>query len=240
MDVPSLADKVHHAKEVEALAAAWAEKDPSKTAEQIFLTKKVRDRDGSMRERQVSVSEARMEFYDLQSYLAECTSCNANVASDRFKGGVFSGFGCIIHIDYPISKAIEYAFMVGAIRASHYSKSEPSVALIDRITKEKLTGAPIASLRSLDPPGIESTEPQTLTYGGFIGKKTINSDQLLEMMLKATISPEDALVYHHFLENTHTALQEAGANIDMREFITDLSALFGTAADIQRPISVHQ
>jgi hypothetical protein len=239
LGVPGLADKVFQSKEVEALASEWAVKDPTKTAEQIFMTTTWRDRDGEVHERQMSVSEARMQFYDLQNFLGECSTCQANISSDRFKGGVFSGFGCIVHIDYPISAILEYALMVGAQRVTHYSKAEPSVAFIERISKEKLTGDPIAKLRSTNPPNIESTEPQSITYGGFISKKTITTDQILEMMLKPSVSPDDALVYHHFLENTHTALQEAGGDVDIREFITTLSALFASAAQMQRPINVH-
>ncbi len=44
--VPTLAEKVVQSKEVEALASEWAQKDPNKTSEQIFLTIKVKDRDG--------------------------------------------------------------------------------------------------------------------------------------------------------------------------------------------------
>ena len=133
LDVPTLAEKVVHAKEVEALASEWAAKDPNKTSEQIFLTIKVKDRDGSFRDRQISISEARMQFYDLQNYLSECTSCNANVASDRFKGGVHSGFGCYLQIASPISKELENAVFLGAQLAVSNSNIEPSIAFLDLI-----------------------------------------------------------------------------------------------------------
>lgn len=239
LGVSALAEKVRQAKEVEALASDWAQKDPNKTSEQIFMTIKVRDREGKMKDRQISLSEARMQFYDLQHYLGECTSCNANVASDRFKGGIFSGFGCYLYIKFPVSKDLEDALMLGAKRAVERSKIEPSIAFLDRIAKEKVTGATIAALRKADPPKIESTEPQTLTFGGFLSKKTINSDMILEMFLTGEAKPDDAFLFHHFCENIHTALQSSGGSYEMREFITELSALYGTAADIQRPVSVH-
>ncbi len=239
LSVPALAEKVMQAKEVEALASEWARKDPNKTSEQIFLTIKVKDRDGSPLDRQISISEARMQFYDLQNFLGECTSCNANVASDRFKGGVHSGFGCYIHIDSPISKELEDALFLGAKRAVANSKIEPSVAFLDRIAKEKVSGNNIAAKRKESPPGIVSSAPQTFTYGGFLSKKTISTDMLLEMFLSGEASPEDAFLFHHFCENIHTALQDAGSPYEIRDFITELSALYGTAADIQKPVNVY-
>ena len=239
LSVPALAEKVIQAKEVEALASEWARKDPNKTSEQIFLTIKVKDRDGNLRDRQISISEARMQFYDLQNYLGECTSCNANVASDRFKGGVHSGFGCYIRIDSPITRELENALFLGAQRAVANSKIEPSVAFLDRIAKEKVSGNKIAAKRRETPPGIESTAPQTFTYGGFMSKKTITTDMLLEMFLSGEASPEDAFLFHHFCENIHTALQDTGGSYEIREFITELSALYGTAADIQKPVNVY-
>ena len=119
--------------EVEEMAAEWAKKDPNKTAEQIFIKTTWKDRDGEERERDISLSEARMQFYDLQSYLGQCATCSANVASDRFKGGVYSGFGCYLHVGHPISKELEDALMAGANRAVAQSKIEPSIALLDQL-----------------------------------------------------------------------------------------------------------
>jgi hypothetical protein len=240
LGVNALADKVIAAKEVEALAAEWAEKDPNKTAEQIFVTRSFRDREGNIKERQVSLSEARMEFYDLQRFLGECAQCPANIASDRFKGGVYSGFGCYLYLAYPLRKILEDALVAGANRSIAVSKIEPSIAFLDRIAKEKVTGASIAALRQMKPPGIESKAPQTITWGGFLGKKTITSDALLEMFLTGEAGPEDALLFHHFMENTHTALQDRGATYEMREFVTTLSALYGTAADLKIAIKVYK
>lgn len=238
LGVTGLADKVFQAKKVEALATEWKEKDPHRTAEQIFIKTTVKDRDGTLRDRDVSISEARMQFYDLQSYLGECTSCDANVASDRFAGGVFSGFGCYMSIGYPVNKELEDALVLGAKRAIQVSKIEPSIAFLDRIIKEKVTGNCIADLRKEDPPGIVSKAPQIITYGGFLSKKTVTSDMLLEMFLTGEASPEDAFLFHHFCENIHTALQDAGAGYDIRDFITELSALYGTAADNKRSVTV--
>ena len=159
MEVTALAAKVLQAKMVEALAADWAARDPTKTAEQIFTTTVVKDRDGNERERQISISEARMEFYDLQHFLSECTSCSANVCSDRHKGGVFSGFGCLMHIDIPISKDLEDTLMMGANRAINNAKVEPSIVLLDRIAGLPIRlPAPIqqdhARCMFLDLPGI--------------------------------------------------------------------------------------
>ena len=240
LGVGGLADKVFQAKKVEALATEWKEKDPNRTAEQIFIKTTVRDRDGTSRERDVSISEARMQFYDLQGFLSECTSCDANVASDRFAGGVFSGFGCYMSVGYPIKKELEDALVLGAKRAIQVSKIEPSVAFLDRIVKEKVTGNFIADLRNEKPPGIVSKAPQTITYGGFLSKKTITSDMLLEMFLSGEANPEDAFLFHHFCENIHTALQDAGADYDIRDFITELSSLYGTAADNKRSVSVSK
>jgi hypothetical protein len=253
LGVEGLAAKVQQAKMVEALAAEWAAKDPTKTAEQIFTTTIVKDRDGNERERQISISEARMEFYDLQHFLSECTSCQANVHSDRFKGGVFSGFGCFIHIDVPISKQLEDALFLGANRAIRNAKVDPCIVFLDRIAKEKLSGASIARLRSSSPPGIESTDPQSVTWGGFLGKKTVNTDQMFEMMFKDAVTPEDALVYHHFLENMYRALKEtapvtAGSNeavagsaqFAMQDLAMDLSSLFATAAEMQKVVNVYK
>ena len=110
---------------------------------QIFTTTIVKDREGNERRRQISISEARMQFYDLQNYLGECTSCPANVASDRFKGGIFSGFGCFLHIEVPISKELEDALMQGAQRAVDNAKTEPSIVFLNNIAKEKLSGVTI-------------------------------------------------------------------------------------------------
>lgn len=181
-----------------------------------------------------------MQFYDLQRFLGECTSCQANVASDRFKGGVFSGFGCYLLVDSPISKELEDAIVAGAKRAISLSKIEPSIAFLNRIFKEKVSGEAIAVLRQESPPGIESKEPQMITWGGFLGKKTISSDALLEMFLTGKAQPDDALLFHHFCENVHTALREAGASYELREYITTLSALYGTAAEMKRDITVYR
>ena len=240
MGVNALAEKVFNAKEVEELAAEWAEKDPNRTAEQIFIKTTWKDREGTEREREISLSEARMQFYDLQSYLGQCSTCAANVASDRFKGGVYSGFGCYLHVGHPISKDLEDALMKGANRAVKNSKIEPSIAFMDRIVKAKVTGKAIADLRKEDPPGIESKEPQSITWGGFFGKKTVNSDMLLEMFLTGEANPDDALLFHHFCENIHTALQTEGASYEMREFITTISALYGTAAELKKTVKVYK
>ena len=253
MEVTLLAAKVRQAKMVEALAAEWAAKDPTKTAEQIFTTTIVKDREGNERERQISISEARMEFYDLQHFLSECTQCSANVHSDRHKGGVFSGFGCIIHIEFPISKALEDALFMGANRAIRNAKVDPCIVFLDRIAKEKLTGASIAQFRTSTPPGIESASPQSVTWGGFMGKKTVNTDQMFEMFFKDAVTPEDALVYHHFFENTYRALKEAaptGAGMNepvlgsaafaMQDFVMELSSFYGAAADIKKVVNVYK
>lgn len=240
LGVNALAEKVFNAKEVEKMAAEWAKKDPNRTAEQIFIKTTWKDRDGQDREREISLSEARMQFYDLQSYLGQCATCSANVASDRFKGGVYSGFGCYLHIGHPISKDLEDALMAGANRAATQSKIEPSIALLDRIAKMKVTGKAISDLRNEDPPGIESKAPQTITYGGFLSKKTITSDMLLEMFLTGEASSDDALLFHHFCENIHTALQDKGASYEMKDFVTTISALYGTAADMKRTVKVYK
>lgn len=240
LGVNGLAEKVFNSKEVEKMAAEWAEKDPNRTAEQIFIKTTWRDRDGVDREREVSLSEARMQFYDLQSYLGTCATCPANVASDRFKGGVYSGFGCYMQVGHPIAKDLEDALMAGANRAATQSKIEPSIAFLDRIAKIKITGKVIADLRKDDPPGIESKKPQSLTYGGFLSKKTITSDMLLEMFLTGEASSDDALLFHHFCENIHTALQDKGASYEMKNFITTMSTLYGTAADLKRTIKVYK
>ena len=240
LGVTALAEKVFKAKEVEAVAAEWAQKDPNKTAEQIFLTTQWKDREGNVRERQISVSEARMEFYDLQNYLGECTSCPANISSERFKGGVFSGFGCYMVIGSPISKSLEDAIMAGANRAVTFAKSEPSISFLERIAKEKVTGNAIAALRNESPPGIESTAPQSITWGGMFGKKTVTSDMLLEMFLTGTATPDDCLLFHHFCENIHTALLEQNAPYDLRQYVTNLSTLYGTSAEMGRPITVYR
>jgi hypothetical protein len=240
LGVNGLAEKVFNAKEVEAMAAEWAAKDPNRTAEQIFIRTTWKDRDGVEREREISLSEARMQFYDLQSYLGTCATCSANVASDRFKGGVYSGFGCYLHVGHPISKDLEDALMLGAKRCVAHSKIEPSIVLLDRIVKAKVTGQVIADLRKETPPGIESKEPQSITWGGFLGKKTVTSDMILEMFLTGEASIEDSLLFHHFAENIHTALQAGGGSYEMKEFVTTLSALYGTAADMKRPIKAYK
>ena len=240
LGVNALAEKVFNAKEVEKMASEWAEKDPNRTAEQIFIKTTWKDREGVEREREISLSEARMQFYDLQSYLGTCATCSANVASERFKGGVYSGFGCYMQIGYPISKELEDALMDGANRAVEYSKIEPSIAFMDRIAKTKVTGQVIADLRKDTPPGIESKAPQTVSWGGFLGKKSINSDMLLEMFLTGEASPDDALLFHHFCENIHNALQAKGASYEMKEFMTTLSALYGTAADIKKAVKIYK
>jgi len=240
LGVNGLAEKVFNAKEVEAMAAEWAEKDPNRTAEQIFIKTTWKDREGVEREREISLSEARMQFYDLQSYLGTCATCSANVASDRFKGGVYSGFGCYLHIGHPISKELEDALMMGAKRCVAHSKIEPSIAFLDRIAKMKITGKVISDLRKDTPPGIESKAPQSITWGGFLGKKTINSDMLLEMFLTGEANYEDSLLFHHFCENIHTALQSEDGSYEMKEFMTTLSALYGTAADMKKPVKIYK
>lgn len=240
LGVNTLAEKVFNAKEVEALAAEWQEKDPNRTAEQIFIKTTWKDREGNAREREMSLSEARMQFYDLQSFLGQCATCPANVASERFKGGVFSGFGCYMHIGYPISRELEDAIVAGAQRAVAHSKIEPSIAFLDRIVKAKITGNVIDNLRRESPPGIESKQPQTITWGGFLGKKTVTSDMLLEMFLSGEANSEDALLFHHFCENIHTALLDKQAPYEMRDFITTISTLYGTAAELKRTVKVYK
>jgi hypothetical protein len=240
LGVNALAEKVFNAKEVEEMATEWAKKDPNRTAEQIFIKTTWKDRDGKERERDISLSEARMQFYDLQSYLGQCATCPANVASDRFKGGVYSGFGCYLHVGHPISKELEDSLMAGANRAVAQSKIEPSIAFLDRIAKNKVTGQVISDLRKESPPGIESKTPQSVTWGGLFGKKTVTSDMLLEMFLTGEANPEDALLFHHFCENIHMALQASGASYEMKDFVTTISSLYGTAADLKRTIKVYK
>ena len=93
----------------------------------------------------------------------------------------------------------------------------------------------------MDPPKIESTAPQSITFGGFMSKKTITSDQLFEMFFKDEVPPEDGLIYHHFLENTHNAIKEIGTiSYAITDFIVQLSSLYGTAADMRRTMNVFK
>ena len=63
---------------------------------------------------------------------------------------------------------------------------------------------------------------------------------LLEMFLTGEASPDDALLFHHFLENIHNALQTMGASYEMKEFMTTLSALYGTAADMKKAVKIYK
>lgn len=237
MTIPDLLRKVDEAKEVEQVAAEWAEREPDKTSEQIFITRTETMPDGTEREKQISVSEARMEFYDLQRFLGECTSCPANVASDRFKGGVFSGFGCAVRLPEPVPSELEAALMAGAKRAVELSKIDPAIQFLDGIGKRKIVGTTVQKMRSDGK--MEGAKPISMTYGGFLSKKTVTSDQMLEMFTIDGVNGDDAMLYHHFLEKTNEAIREMDSvSLGTRDLITSLSAIYGTASQTGASIDI--
>jgi hypothetical protein len=228
-----LFERVVQARKVEALADEWQAKDPSRTFEQIFITRKAKDRDGSEKEVDVSLAQLKWEVGELQNHLGSCSTCKANVASERFKGGMFGGFGCFVQLPSPIPKAFEEALIVGAKSAFERHKVDPAIEFLHSINKNKVTGASIAQLRNAKPKAMESPEPLSFTYGGFLGKKTVTTDQIMEALLSEKVDPQRTLLYHRFLENTHDALvQSADQPVEVREQVKKLSSIFAMAAEL--------
>ncbi len=229
----TLFDRVVQARKVEALADEWQAKDPSRTFEQIFITRKVKDRDGSEKEVDVSLAQLKWEMDDMQNHLGSCMTCKANVASERFKGGMFGGFGCFVQIPSPIPKSFEDALIVGAKSAVERQKVDPAIEFLHSITKNKITGASMAKLRASQPKGMEAPDPLSFTWGGFLGKKTVTTDQMMEALLSDKVDPSKTLLFHRFLENTHDVLvQAADQPIEVREQVKNLSAIFAMAAEL--------
>jgi hypothetical protein len=230
--------RVSQAKAVERLTAEWAVKDPNMTAEQIFVKKKmVKQHDGSEREVDVSLAEMKMELGDLQDYLGECSHCKANVASDRFKGGINSGFGCFLELPLPLAKGFEQALIVGARNAVEFKSVDPAIAFLDHMTKTKVSGATMARMRKGEDRTFESTEPLSFSYGGFLSKRTITTDQILEMLLAEKTEPHNTLLYHHFLENTERALETSQEHSSEIKFqFKAMSAIFAVATELRVPV----
>lgn len=229
----ALFDRVIQGRRVQDLAEDWQVKDPSRTFEQIFITRKVKDRDGSEKEVEVSLAQLKWELDDLQDHLGHCATCKANVASERFKGGVFGGFGCFVQLPTPISKAFEDALMVGAKSAVEKQKVDPAIEFLNCLGKNKITGASMAQLRKSTPRGLESPEAASFTYGGFLSKHTVTTDQMLEALLSEKVDPKNTLLFHRFLENTHdTLVQSAEHPVEVRQQVKNLSAIYAMAAEL--------
>jgi len=237
MGVKNLLDRVTQARRVERLAAEWQRKDPSRTFEQIFITRKVKDPHGQEKEEDVSLSALKWEFSDMQEHLSSCATCKANVASERFTGGLFGGFGCFVELPSPLPKAFEEALIEGAKSAVEKSKIDPAIEFLNIIAKTKVSGAAYARERAESSKAFESKETLSYTYGGFLGKRTITTDQLLEALTSERVEVRNTLLYHHFLENTHQALVLGGKSpSDIREQVKHLSSIYAMAADLQLPV----
>jgi len=237
LGVKSLLDRVSQARRVERLAADWQRKDPSRTFEQIFITRKVKDPHGVEVEEDVSLSALKWEFSDMQEHLTSCATCKANVASERFTGGLFGGFGCYVELPTPIPKALEEALIEGAKSAVAKSKIDPAIEFLNIIAKTKVTGAAYAKHRAESAKAFESKEALSYTYGGFLGKHTVTTDQLLEALTREKVDVKDTLLIHHFLENTHEALALGGKTPhDIREQVKHLSSIYAMAAELNLPV----
>ncbi len=237
LGVKNLLDRVSQARKVERLAAEWQRKDPSRTFEQIFITRRVKDPHGKEVDEDVSLSALKWEFSDMQNHLSSCMTCKANVASERFTGGVFGGFGCFVELPTPIPKAFEEALIEGAKSAVERSRVDPAYEFLNIIAKTKVTGAAYAKQRTEPGKAFESKEALTYTYGGFLGKRTISTDQLLEALTSEKVDPRNTLLYHHFLESTHQAIALAGTSpSNIREQVKHLSSIYAMAADLNLPV----
>jgi len=229
--------RVLQARDVERLAAEWQYKDPQRTAEQIFIKRKAKDPHGIDIEEEVSLATLKWEMGDLQDYLGECARCKANVATDRFSGSVGSGFGCFLELPSPLEKRFEEALVAGTKQAVEHKSISPAIEFLHRMEKAKVTGATVSKMRSSDPGAFESATALSYTYGGFLGKKTVTTDQLLEKLLADKVGPEDTLLYHNFLENTELALEISKEQWDDVKFqVKALSALFSVATELRVPV----
>jgi hypothetical protein len=229
--------RVLQARDVEKMAAEWQVRDPHRTAEQIFITRKAKDPRGVDIEEEVSLAMLKWEMGDLQDYLGECGRCKANVATDRFSGSVGSGFGCFLELPTPLERRFEEALVAGTKQAVEHKAISPAIEFLHRLEKAKVTGATMSRMRSGDSKAFESATPLSYTYGGFLGKKTVTTDQLLEKLLAEKVGPEDTLLYHNFLENTELALEISKEQWNEVKFqVKALSAIFAVATELRVPV----
>ena len=229
--------RVLQARDIEKMAAEWQVRDPHRTAEQIFITRKAKDPRGNDIEEEVALATLKWEMGDLQDFLGECGRCKANVATDRFSGSVGSGFGCFLELPTPLEKRFEEALVTGMKQAIEHKAISPAIEFLHRMEKAKVTGAAISKIRAGDAKAFESATALSYTYGGFLGKKTVTTDQLLEKLLAEKVGPEDTLLYHNFLENTELALEISKEQwADVKFQVKALSAIFAVATELRVPV----
>ncbi len=239
MSLDSLVWRVHKAREIEMIGTQYQASDPTLTNEQIIIDWTETAPDGTEQTVQKSIAELKMEYGDLQRYLAECQKCKANVASDRFSGGVCSGYGCFFTLYPPLPKDFEEALVAGAKAAVANAREEPAIEFLNRIVKTKITGEPIKGLRGGEEPLLESSSALEFTYGGFLSKKTVNTDQMLQLLLTENVTPDDSLLFHHFLEHTVMGMKEERiATAELLTEVETLSALFAAAGSMRAAVYI--
>jgi len=95
-------------------------------------------------------------------------------------------FGCHGAINYPVSAKSEQWLMELAARA--LEMKTPGMMALEFILDKKFRGEPFSEMRR-DPRFFESRRPLELVVAkGMLGKKTINSDQLLQFLLPSSLT----------------------------------------------------
>jgi hypothetical protein len=239
MAVEELVWRVQKAQEIEIIGTQWQASDPTLTNEQIIIDWTETAPDGTEQTVQKSIAELKMEYGDLQRYLAECQKCKANVASDRFSGGVCSGYGCLFTLYPPIPKEFEEALIAGAKAAVANAKVVPAIEFLNKIVKNKLTGEWVKGLRGGEDPLLESKSALEFTYGGFMSKKTVDTNQMLQLLLTQTVAPDDSLLFHMFLEHSVIGIKQGRiATAELLTQVETLSATFAAAGDMRATIHI--
>lgn len=130
------------------------------------------------RVKEQSIAELLETTHPLEELQNECITCSANC------GRVF---GCFGSIGYPISRKAE-EWLAGAARKAGEGNG-PGLLPLRFIIEHNVDGGIISCMRN-DPGGMyfelkKPLEIPVTEMNGIIGKKTVNSDQLLNMFVRS-------------------------------------------------------
>ena len=126
---------------------------------------------GEKKTARATVREMLAATEELESLSSSCQGCRANV-NDR-------SFGCIGKINYPIEKASE-AWLVS--RLPEDSNSPTLALLFDYLSENNIDAAPVRNMRA-QTNIFQSRTPIERSWGGWLRKRNISSDQIIHMLL---------------------------------------------------------
>ncbi len=138
-------------------------------AGEITITRRVQTPEG-VQEKSVSIQQMLDEAAPLEPLAHHCAGCRANMLEQPF--------GCYASISYPIRAAAEQWVMS---RLPETLASTAGHFLVAAIRDFQYSGEPIARLRSKGA-FFESRKPARRQWGPWLNKRTITSDQMLQMM----------------------------------------------------------